>query len=123
MFSTTMVGAGAAPSFPNALVTHVTAQSVTANSNDVAGTVSLTTDATGVAASTLITTLAFQFALPQNAVILITSQDAITGLAGGAAAAGWSGKVNASGQMEIRTGVATAANANTYKLSYLIVVG
>lgn len=121
-FSTSVVGASAAPFFPNALVTHVTAQSVDAKANDVAGTVSLTTDATGVAASTLITTVGFQYPLPANSKVLLTPADALSALAGGAAAASWSAKINASGQLEIRTGVATAAAANTYNLQYLVVV-
>jgi hypothetical protein len=121
-FSTTNVAASAAPFFPNALIGSVTAQSVVATSNDVAGVVSVTTSAAGTAASTLITTVGFQYPLPVNSAVQLTPRNALTGLAGGAAAAGWSAVINSSGQLEIRTGVATAAAANTYVFSYTIVI-
>lgn len=113
------------PTFPNALVTHVTAQSLKPGANDVQGTVTLVTDATGVAASTLITTVAFPVALPTDGSVTVqlTAQDATTGLAGGAAAAGWSASINSAGQLVINTGVATAASIKTYNLSYFIIGG
>lgn len=113
------------PTFPNSLVTHVTAQALQPGANDVQGVVKLTTDSTGVAASTLITTIAFPVALPTDGSVTVqlTPQDASSALAGGAAAAGWSAGINSSGQLVINTGVATAASAKTYTLAYFIIGG
>lgn len=113
------------PTFPNALVTNVTAQTLNPGANDVAGIVKLTTGAAGVAASTLITTIAFPIALPTDGSVTVqlAPQDANTALAGGAAAAGWSAGINSSGQLVINTGVATNASVKTYTLAYFIIGG
>jgi hypothetical protein len=120
-FSSTAVQASATPFFPNALTTHVTAQSVSATSNDVAGVVTLVTDATGLATNILAATIGFQYPLPAGSAVQLTPRNSVTALAGGAAAAGWSAIINASGQLEIRTGVATVAGVTTYVFSYAIV--
>lgn len=90
----------------------------TAVGNDVFGKVTLVISGTVAAGAVAI--VAPPVPLPTTALVQVTPQNSQTVLGGGAAAVGWFGSINASGNIVIGTGVALSSALATATVAYFV---
>lgn len=74
----------------------------------------------GTVAAGAVAIVAPPVALPTTALVQVTPQNSQSVLGGGAAAVGWFGSVNASGNIVIGTGVALSSALATATVAYFV---